>query len=326
MKWLARGGKCGIVSSMNEKLIIIGTGPAGYTAAIYAARADLKPLVFTGEQIGGQLTTTTEIENFPGFPEGINGPELMFNMSQQAEKFGTRYVYETVLNVSREACSGLFTVTTTGGAYQAESVIIATGATARYLGLPGEKELIGHGLTACATCDGAFYRDVPVCVVGGGDSACEEASFLTRFASKVYLIHRRDTLRASKAMQQRVLNDPKIEPVWNSTIAAYQTDESGEVCGITLKDTVTGEERPLEVKCVFMAIGHVPNTKFLGDLVELDAGGFIVTSPGGTDTRVPGLFAAGDVADPKYQQAISAAGMGCRAALDAEHYLLTNFG
>ena len=316
MKWLARGGKCGIVSSMNEKLIIIGTGPAGYTAAIYAARADLKPLVFTGEQIGGQLTTTTEIENFPGFPEGINGPELMFNMSQQAEKFGTRYVYETVLNVSREACSGLFT----------ESVIIATGATARYLGLPGEKELIGHGLTACATCDGAFYRDVPVCVVGGGDSACEEASFLTRFASKVYLIHRRDTLRASKAMQQRVLNDPKIEPVWNSTIAAYQTDESGEVCGITLKDTVTGEERPLEVKCVFMAIGHVPNTKFLGDLVELDAGGFIVTSPGGTDTRVPGLFAAGDVADPKYQQAISAAGMGCRAALDAEHYLLTNFG
>ena len=223
---------------MNEKLIIIGTGPAGYTAAIYAARADLRPLVFTGEQIGGQLTTTTEIENFPGFPEGINGPELMFNMSQQAEKFGARYAYETVVSVSREDCSGLFTVTTSGGAYKAEAVIIATGATARYLGLPGEKELIGHGLTACATCDGAFYRDVPVCVVGGGDSACEEASFLTRFASKVYLIHRRDTLRASKAMQQRVLDNPKIEPLWNSTIAAYQTDESGELCSITSKTLI----------------------------------------------------------------------------------------
>lgn len=310
---------------MNEKLIIIGTGPAGYTAAIYAARADLKPLMFTGEQIGGQLTTTTEIENFPGFPEGINGPELMFNMSQQAEKFGTRMVYETVVSVSREACSNLFTVTTSGGAYKAEAVIVATGATARYLGLPGERELIGHGLTACATCDGAFYRDVPVCVVGGGDSACEEASFLTRFASKVYLIHRRDSLRASKAMQQRVLNDPKIEPIWNSTIAAYRTDDSGELSAITLKDTVTGEERPLEVKCVFMAIGHVPNTGFLGNLTELDAGGFIITTPGSTETKVPGLFAAGDVADPKYQQAISAAGMGCRAALDAEHYLIANF-
>ena len=250
----------------------------------------------------------------------------MFNMSQQAEKFGARYAYETVVSVSREDCSGLFTVTTSGGAYKAEAVIIATGATARYLGLPGEKELIGHGLTACATCDGAFYRDVPVCVVGGGDSACEEASFLTRFASKVYLIHRRDTLRASKAMQQRVLANPKIEPLWNSTIAAYQTDESGELCSITLKDTTNGEERPLEVKCVFMAIGHVPNTKFLAGVTELDAGGFVVTTPGSTETKVPGLFAAGDVADPKYQQAIAAAGMGCRAALDAEHYLITNFG
>lgn len=307
---------------MDEKLIIIGTGPAGYTAAIYAARADLSPLVFTGGQIGGQLTTTTEVENFPGFPEGIMGPELMFNMSQQAEKFGARFAYEDVLSVTQEACSGLFTVTTSGGAYKAKAVIVATGAAARYLGLEGEKELIGHGLTACATCDGSFYRDVPVCVVGGGDSACEEATFLTRFASKVYLIHRRDQLRASKAMQQKVLSHPKIELVWNSTIAAYSKDASGELDGVTLLDTGTGAQRPLEVKCVFMAIGHVPNSKFLGDLVDVDAAGFIVRPHGGAATKTPGLFAAGDVADPHYRQAISAAGMGCWAALEAERYLL----
>jgi thioredoxin reductase (NADPH) len=307
---------------MDEKLIIIGTGPAGYTAAIYAARADLSPLVFTGEQLGGQLTTTTEVENFPGFPEGIMGPDLMFNMSQQAEKFGARYAYENVISVTREECTGLFVVTTSGGAYKAKAVIVATGARARYLGIEGEQSLIGHGLTACATCDGAFYRDVPVCVVGGGDSACEEASFLTRFASKVYLIHRRDQLRASKAMQQRVLSNPKIEPVWNSTIASYTTDEAGEVAAVTLRDTVTGEERPLEVKCVFMAIGHMPNSKFLGDLVDVDEAGFIVRTNGGTATKTPGLFAAGDVADPVYRQAVSAAGMGCWAAIEAERYLL----
>lgn len=310
------------MAAMDEKLIIIGTGPAGYTAAIYAARADLSPLVFTGEQLGGQLTTTTEVENFPGFPEGIMGPDLMFNMSQQAEKFGARYAYENVISVTREECSGLFVVTTSGGAYKAKAVIVATGARARYLGVEGEQALIGHGLTACATCDGAFYRDVPVCVVGGGDSACEEASFLTRFASKVYLIHRRDQLRASKAMQQRVLANPKIEPVWNSTIAAYSTDEAGELNAVTLRDTVTGEERPLEVKCVFMAIGHMPNSKFLGNLVDVDEAGFIVRTNGGTATKTPGLFAAGDVADPVYRQAVSAAGMGCWAAIEAERYLL----
>ncbi len=306
---------------MDEKLIIIGTGPAGYTAAIYAARADLSPLVFTGSQIGGQLTTTTEIENFPGFPEGIMGPELMFNMSQQAEKFGARYAYEDVLSVTQEACSGRFVVTTSGGAYKAQAVIVATGARARYLGLPGESELIGHGLTACATCDGAFYRDVPVCVVGGGDSACEEATFLTRFASRVYLIHRRDQLRASRAMQQRVLNHASIVPVWNSTIAAYHRDESGELCGVTLEDTVTGEKKELDVRCVFMAIGHEPNSRFLGNLVDVDGAGFIVRVNGGTATKTPGLFAAGDVADPTYRQAVSAAGMGCWAALEAERYL-----
>lgn len=310
------------MGAMEEQLIIIGTGPAGYTAAIYAARANLAPLVFTGSQIGGQLTTTTEIENFPGFPEGIMGPDLMVNMSMQAEKFGARYAYEDVLSVTQEACSGLFVVTSNGGAYKAKAVIVATGATARYLGLPGEKELIGHGLTACATCDGAFYRGMPVCVVGGGDSACEEASFLTRFASKVYLVHRRGELRASKSMQKRVLDDPKIEPLWFTTPVAYKTDGSGELESVTLADTRTGEQRPLEVKCVFMAIGHSPNSAFLGDLVERDTAGFIVTQGGSSHTKTPGLFAAGDVADPVYRQAISAAGMGCRAALDAERYLI----
>lgn len=308
---------------MDAKLIIIGTGPAGYTAAIYAARADLEPLVFAGPQLGGQLTTTTEVENFPGFPEGILGPDLMFAMSQQAEKFGAKIIYEEVLSVTREECSGQFVVTSSTGAYKASAVIIATGATARYLGLPGEKELIGHGLTACATCDGSFYRDVPVCVVGGGDSACEEAHFLTRFASRVYLLHRRDTLRASKAMQQRVLSHEKITPVWNTTIAAYKRDADGELCGVALRDTQTGELRDLEVKCVFMAIGHSPNSRIIGNLADVDDAGFIITNNNATATKTPGLFAAGDVADPIYRQAISAAGMGCRAALEAERYLLT---
>ena len=308
---------------MDEELIIIGAGPAGYTAAIYAARADLKPLLFTGSQIGGQLTTTTEIENFPGFPEGIMGPELMFNMSQQAEKFGTRFAYEDILSVTQEACTGHFVVTSSSAAYKAKAVIVATGATARYLGLPGEKELIGHGLTACATCDGAFYREMPVCVIGGGDSACEEADFLTRFASKVYLIHRRDELRASKAMQQRVLNNPKIEMVWNSVPTAYHKDDKGEMSGISLQNTQNGSESQLELKCVFMAIGHVPNSKFLGNLVERDEAGFIIRQGTSTATKTPGIFAAGDVADAVYKQAISAAGLGCWAALDAERYLIT---
>lgn len=308
---------------MDAKLIIIGTGPAGYTAAIYAARADLEPLVFAGPQPGGQLTTTTEVENFPGFPGGILGPDLMFAMSQQAEKFGAKIIYEEVISVTREECSGQFVVTSSAGAYKASAVIIATGATARYLGLPGEKELIGHGLTACATCDGSFYRDVPVCVVGGGDSACEEAYFLTRFASRVYLLHRRDTLRASKAMQQRVLSHAKITPVWNTTIAAYKRDADGELCGVALRDTQTGDLRDLEVKCVFMAIGHSPNSKMIGNLADVDDAGFIITKNNATATKTPGLFAAGDVADPIYRQAISAAGMGCRAALEAERYLLT---
>ena len=306
---------------MDEQLIIIGAGPAGYTAAIYAARASLKPLLFTGGQIGGQLTTTTEVENFPGFAEGIMGPDLMFQMSEQAQKFGTRFAYEDVISVTQQSCDDVFVVTTSGGAYKSKAVIIATGATARYLGIDGEKELIGHGLTACATCDGSFYRDVPVCVVGGGDSACEEAHFLTRFASKVYIIHRRDELRASKAMQKRVLEHDKIEMIWDSTIAAYQSDKDGELESITLENLKTGEQSSLDLKCVFMAIGHTPNSSFLGDLADRDDAGFIIRKPDCTLTKTPGLFAAGDVADAIYKQAISAAGMGCWAALDAERYI-----
>jgi thioredoxin reductase (NADPH) len=303
-----------------EQVIIIGTGCAGYTAAIYTARANLQPLMLTGTQPGGQLTTTTEVENFPGYPEGIMGPELMMRMQQQAERFGTRIAWATVEAVERRA-DGSFLVKAGAENYEARTVIVATGAAPRHLGLPGEQELIGHGLTSCATCDGAFYRDVPVCVIGGGDSACEEADFLTRFASTVYLIHRRDTLRASKIMADRVLANPKITPVWNSTVSAYLRDEQGEMRAVRLKSTVDGTERELEVKCVFVAIGHVPNSGFVADLVDRDANGYILPTPGRTATKTPGLFAAGDVADHYYRQAITAAGQGCAAALEAERYL-----
>lgn len=304
-----------------EQVIIIGSGCSGYTAAIYIARANLNPLLLSGSQLGGQLTTTTEVENFPGFPEGIMGPDLMFKMQQQAEKFGTRIAYEQVESVSKND-DGSFTVTTGSSTYEARTVIVATGASARYLGLPGESALIGRGLTACATCDGAFYRNVPVCVVGGGDSACEEAMFLTRFASEVYLIHRRDTLRASKVMADRLLAHEKVTPIWNSTIDAYKIDAQGDVEGITLRNLVTGKLTDLPLKCVFMAIGHTPNSSFLGDLVDRDEAGFIKTLAPLTATKTLGLFACGDVADPIYRQAISAAGRGCSAAIEAERYLL----
>ena len=303
-----------------EEVIIIGTGCAGYTAAIYTARANLAPLMLSGIQPGGQLTTTTEVENFPGFPDGIMGPELMMRMQQQAEKFGATIAWANVEALEKTE-TGTFLVKSGSENYEARAVIIATGAVPRHLGLPGEQKLIGRGLTSCATCDGAFYRDVPVCVIGGGDSACEEAIFLTRFASKVYLIHRRDTLRASLIMAERTLENPKIEPLWDSTVSEYITDEAGEMSAIRVQNLKTKDESVVELKCVFVAIGHVPNSAFAGDLVDRDENGYILQLPGCTATKTPGVFAAGDVADHVYRQAITAAGQGCAAALEAERYL-----
>ncbi len=306
-----------------ENVIIIGTGCAGWTAAIYSARANLKPLVLAGDMIGGQLTTTTEVENYPGFPEGVMGPELMMKMQKQAERFGTRIDYVAATHVEKRA-DDTFLVEAGEKSFEARSIIIATGASPRHLGLPNEKDLIGRGLTSCATCDGAFYPDVPVAVIGGGDSACEEAGFLTKFASKVYLIHRRDELRASKIMADRTLANEKIEPVWNSVVKEYLTDDKGEMEKIRLEDTVTGEESLLDVKCVFVAIGHIPNTQFLGDLISLDENGYIIQEKG-TQTSLEGVFSAGDVADHVYRQAVTAAGSGCAAALDSERYLTEKF-
>jgi len=304
-----------------ENVIIIGTGCSGYTSAIYTGRANLNPLILAGTQPGGQLSTTTDVENFPGFPEGVMGPELMMNLQKQAEKFGARIEYQTVESVVKEA-DGTFTIKAGEKTYQAKTVIVATGAAARWLGLPKEKELVGHGLTSCATCDGAFYRDVPIAVIGGGDSACEEATFLTRFASKVYLVHRRDELRASKIMADRALAHEKIEMVWNTGLTEYVTDDAGEMTKVKTKNLATGEEGKLDVKCVFVAIGHTPNSSFLDDaLVDKDENGYILQQPGKTATKTEGLFAAGDVADHVYRQAITAAGQGCMAAIEAERYL-----
>ena len=301
-----------------EKMIIVGTGCAGLTSAIYAARANFSPLVLEGHEPGGQLSTTTLVENFPGFKEGIEGPELIMNMKAQAERFGARFQYAAVTDF--EPQRDFLRVKIDDQWVDTRTLIVASGASARWLGLPGEKALVGHGLTSCATCDGAFYRNVPVCVVGGGDSACEEASFLTRFASKVYLIHRRDTLRASKIMAERALANPKIEPLWDTAPVEYLTDETGEVRALKIRSLKTGETRDLEVKCVFVAIGHVPNTRpFVGKL-DMDENGYLLQRKG-TQTNVPGVFAAGDVADHVYRQAITAAGQGCAAALDAERYL-----
>lgn len=315
-----------------RNLAIIGSGPAGWTAAIYASRANLQPVLFTGRQAGGQLTTTTEVENFPGFPEGIQGPELMTRFEQQATRFGTEVRQGCEITALHPVPGGfslrvndLYQGSETDEAYR--TVIIATGASARYLGLPGEADFFvdgpgrKHGLTACATCDGAFYKNVPVAVVGGGDTACEEATFLTRFASQVFLVHRRDQLRASNVMAERALANPKITPVWNSAPCGYHTDAKNRLEAVELIDTRTGAKRRLAVKGVFMAIGHQPNTSFLaGTGVALDKDGYIDVQHG-CQTAVPGLFAAGDVRDHHYRQAITAAGMGCQAALEAERYL-----
>ncbi len=301
-----------------EKVIIVGSGCAGLTAAIYTARANLNPLVLEGREPGGQLTTTTLVENFPGFVDGIDGPQLIMNMHQQAERFGARFEYAQVTGFA--PADGHVRLEIDGQWHETETLIIASGASAKWLGLPNEKSLIGHGLTSCATCDGAFYRDVPVCVIGGGDSAAEEATFLTRFASKVYLIHRRDTLRASKIMADRVLSNPKVEPVWNSVPTAYLSDDKGEMRGIRLRNVATDEESELDVHCVFVAIGHTPNTAPFREHLETDSAGYLLQYEG-TRTNIPGVFAAGDVSDQLYRQAITAAGQGCAAALEAERYL-----
>ena len=302
-----------------ENVIILGTGCAGLTAAIYAGRANLTPLVLEGDEPGGQLSTTTLVENFPGFKEGVMGPELVMNMKAQAEHFGARFQYAGCTGLRRG--EGFISIEVEGKWVDTRTLIVASGASAKWLGIDRERELRGHGLTSCATCDGAFYRNVPVCVIGGGDSACEEATFLTRFASKVYLIHRRDALRASKVMVDRTLANAKVEPVWNSTVSEYLTDADGEMRAVKLKDLQMGAEREIEVKCVFVAIGHTPNTAPFRGILDLDANGYLLQQGGTTATNVPGVFAAGDVSDHRYRQAITASGQGCAAALDAERYL-----
>ncbi len=301
-----------------ENVIIVGTGCAGLTGAIYAARGNLSPLVLEGRQPGGQLTTTTAVENYPGFPEGVDGPELIIRMHQQAEKFGARFEYGTVEDFEHMGTHSRIKVD--GDWRDTKALIVASGASPRYLGLDREKELIGHGLTSCATCDGAFYRNVPVCVIGGGDSACEEAIFLTRFASKVYLIHRRRELRASRIMADRMLANPKIEPVWDTVVTEYLTNDAEEVRAVKLKNVETGAISELEVKCVFVAIGHVPNTAPFRNKLEMDENGYLIQR-NGTHTNLAGVFAAGDVADHVYRQAVTAAGEGCAAAMDAERWL-----
>jgi thioredoxin reductase (NADPH) len=303
-----------------EKLIILGSGPAGLTAAIYAGRADLEPLVLEGIEPGGQLTMTAEVENFPGFPEGIQGPEMMQLFRKQAERFGARIESGTVV-----ACCFDEPVKELRGddgtVWKAHAVIIATGASARWLGLPSEQALRGRGVSACAVCDGAFFRDREVVVVGGGDTAMEESLILTKFATKVTVVHRRDQLRASRILQERAFKNPKIEFVWDSVVTEILDVEKGKVTGVRLRNVKTGEESLLPCDGVFLAIGHEPNTKAFKGQVEMDERGYIRVQPGSTRTSQEGVFAAGDVADPVYRQAVTAAGTGCMAAIDAQHYL-----
>jgi thioredoxin reductase (NADPH) len=301
-----------------REVIIIGSGPAGLTAAVYTARANMRPLVIEGHEAGGQLMLTTTVENFPGFTDGILGPELMGAMRGQAERFGAEITQGHVASVNLSQRP--FVVRTDEAEYRAKALIIATGASARLLGLPGERKLMGHGVSTCATCDGFFFRNKPIAVIGGGDSALEEAIYLTRFASKVTLIHRRDALRASKIMQDKAFANPKIEFRWNSVVEDVKDVEKGFLTHLVLRDTVTGELSELPVDGAFVAIGHTPNTSLFAGQLEMDANGYLLTH-NGTRTNVPGVFACGDVQDHIYRQAITAAGSGCMAALDAEHYL-----
>jgi len=304
---------------MNRKVIIIGSGPAGLTAATYAARANLKPLVFEGSQPGGQLTITTDVENYPGFPDGILGPDLMDKFRDQAKRFGAECHFKHVTKV--DLSDHPFKVWVVDETYTSDTIIIATGATARLLGLESETRLMGHGVSACATCDGFFFKDKKVLVIGGGDSAMEEANFLTKFAAEVQIVHRRDTLRASKIMQDRIMNNPRITIQWNTVLEDIEGNEADGVSGVSLRDTRTDEVRQEPCDGVFLAIGHVPNTELFDAVLDLDDQKYIRTVNASSRTSIAGVFACGDVQDHVYRQAITAAGTGCMAAMDAEKYL-----
>jgi thioredoxin reductase (NADPH) len=301
-----------------ENVIIIGSGPAGLTSAVYTARANLNPLMIEGEEAGGQLMTTTEVENFPGFEHGVTGPALIDLIRKQAQRFGTRFITRNVTKV--DFSSRPFKVWIGNDLYQSKSIIISTGASAKYLGLASEKKYMNRGVSACATCDGAFYKNVEVGVIGGGDTAMEEAQFLTRFASKVYVIHRRDSFRASKIMADRVLKHPKIQVLWNKEVTEVLGNDLS-MNGVILKDLATGQSSQMKLDGLFLAIGHKPNTDLFKGILDLNEIGYINTKPGSSYTNIPGVFAAGDVQDPTYRQAITAAGTGCMAAIDAERWL-----
>ncbi len=309
--------------STHHQVLILGSGPAGCTAAIYAARANLEPAMIAGPEPGGQLITTTDIENFPGYPEGVNGAEMMMQLQAQAERFGTKIVYDTGVEVDLQ--SRPFRIETEGeGTFTCDTLIVSTGATARYLGLPNEQRLRNKGVTACATCDGAFYVGRDVAVIGGGDTAMEEAQFLTRMCRKVHLVHRRDEFRASKIMRERTVANDKIVVEWNSVINDVLGEDS--VQGLRLEDVKSGETRDIAVTGMFLAIGHVPNTAVFGDQLDKDEAGYLTVKPGTTQTNIEGVFACGDVADKVYRQAITAAGTGCMAAIEAERWLLDREG
>jgi thioredoxin reductase (NADPH) len=303
--------------SEERKVVVLGSGPAGYTAALYAARANLAPLVLKGLEAGGQLMLTTEVENYPGFADGIMGPELMDAMEKQAARFDAEIVAQSATRV--DLSSRPFGVWSGDQEWRARTLIVSTGASARWLGVPGEEKLRGRGVSACATCDGFFFRDRELVVVGGGDTAMEEATFLTRFASKVTIVHRRDEFRASKIMQERALGNEKVSVIWDSIVEEILGEDA--VTGVTLRNVKTGETSRLEADGVFMAIGHTPNTELLAGPLELDENGYIVVAEPRTSTNVPGVFAAGDVTDRIYRQAVTAAGQGCKAAIDAERFL-----
>lgn len=307
------------MSDSKRNVVILGSGPAGLTAAIYTARANLAPLLAHGPQPGGQLTTTTDVENYPGFAAGIMGPELMEEMRKQAERFGTEIVMKLASRV--DFSSQPLRVWFDDEEIKTDAVIIATGATARTLGLARESELMGYGLSTCATCDGAFFRDQEIVVIGGGDSACEEALFLTKFGKRVRIVHRRDELRASKIMADRALSNPKIEPLWNKQLVELKGSREKGITGAVLEDTETGKRSEIECAAIFYGIGHTPNTKIFTGLLDMDENGYLITAPDSTKTNIAGVFACGDVQDHVFRQAVTAAGSGCMAAIEAERYL-----